>query len=25
MFFYRNEPWFLPLAARYYRVLDRIG
>ena len=25
MFFYRNEPWFLPLAARYYRLLDWIG
>ena len=22
MFFYRNEPWFLPLAAWYYRFLD---
>ena len=21
-FFYRNEPWFLPLAARYYRFRD---
>ncbi len=22
MFFYRNEPWFLPVAAWYYRFLD---
>jgi glycine/D-amino acid oxidase-like deaminating enzyme len=22
MFFYRNEPWFLPMAAWYYRFLD---
>lgn len=21
-FFYRNEPWFVPVAARYYRFLD---
>jgi glycine/D-amino acid oxidase-like deaminating enzyme len=25
MFFYRNKPWFLPLAAQYYRLLDRIS
>jgi glycine/D-amino acid oxidase-like deaminating enzyme len=24
MFFYRNKPWFLPFAAHYYRLLDRI-
>jgi glycine/D-amino acid oxidase-like deaminating enzyme len=24
-FFYRNKTWFLPLAARYYRLLDAIG
>ena len=24
MFFYRNKPWFLPFAAQYYRLLDRI-
>ena len=24
MFFYRNRPWFLPLAAMYYRTLDRL-
>ncbi|MCP5098076.1 MAG: FAD-binding oxidoreductase [Chloroflexi bacterium] len=22
MFFYRNKPWFIPLAAQYYRFLD---
>ena len=22
MFFYRSEPWFIPLAARYYRLVD---
>ncbi len=22
MFFYHNRPWFLPFAARYYRLLD---
>ena len=22
MFFYRNKPWFLPMASRYYRLLD---
>ena len=25
MFFYRKDPWFLPLAARYYRFLDWIS
>jgi len=25
MFFYRNKPWFIPLAAQYYRLLDRIS
>lgn len=25
MFFYRQRPWFLPLAAIYYRFLDRIS
>lgn len=25
MFFYRNEPWFLPVAAIYYRLLDAIS
>ena len=25
MFFYRNRPWFLPFAARYYRLLDWLG
>ena len=25
MFFYRNEPWFLPLAAQYFRVLDKVS
>ncbi len=24
-FFYRDEPWFVPLAARYYRLLDWVG
>jgi glycine/D-amino acid oxidase-like deaminating enzyme len=24
-FFYRGNPWFIPLAARYYRLLDRLG
>ena len=24
-FFYRNEPWFVPLAARYFRFLDWVG
>ena len=24
-FFYRNEPWFLPLAVQYYRVRDRLS
>ena len=24
-FFYRQKPWFLPLAAAYYRLLDRIS
>jgi glycine/D-amino acid oxidase-like deaminating enzyme len=24
-FFYRNRTWFLPLVARYYRLLDRLG
>lgn len=24
-FFYRDEPWFLPLAAHYYRLLDWVG
>jgi len=24
-FFYRQNPWFLPLAATYYRVLDRVS
>ncbi len=24
-FYYRQKPWFLPLAAAYYRVLDRIS
>jgi glycine/D-amino acid oxidase-like deaminating enzyme len=23
--FYRRRPWFLPLAARWYRLLDRLG
>jgi glycine/D-amino acid oxidase-like deaminating enzyme len=23
-FFYRNRPWFLPFAAIYYRILDRL-
>jgi glycine/D-amino acid oxidase-like deaminating enzyme len=23
-FFYRNRTWFLPLAAQYYRFLDRV-
>ncbi len=23
MFFYRNKPWFLPIAGWYYRLLDR--
>ena len=23
MFFYRNKPWFLPVAAVYYRILDK--
>lgn len=23
-FFYRRQPWFLPLAGRYYRMLDRL-
>jgi glycine/D-amino acid oxidase-like deaminating enzyme len=25
MFFYRNRPWFIPLAAQYYRVLDWVS
>ncbi|MDK1029020.1 MAG: FAD-binding oxidoreductase [Anaerolineae bacterium] len=25
MFFYRNKPWFIPLAAQYYRYLDWIS
>ena len=25
MFFYRKEPWFLPLAAQYYRFLDWVS
>lgn len=25
MFFYRNQPWFLPFAARYFRFLDRVS
>ena len=25
MFFYRKNPWFLPFAARYYRLLDWIS
>ena len=25
MFFYREKPWFLPFAARYYRFLDWIS
>lgn len=25
MFFYRKEPWFLPFAAQYYRVLDWVS
>ena len=25
MFFYRKEPWFLPFAAQYYRLLDWIS
>lgn len=25
MFFYRNKPWFLPFAAQYYRILDKIS
>ncbi|MEM7344266.1 MAG: FAD-binding oxidoreductase [Chloroflexota bacterium] len=25
MFFYRNKPWFLPLAAQYFRVLDKVS
>jgi glycine/D-amino acid oxidase-like deaminating enzyme len=24
-FFYRNRPWFLPLAAQYYRFLDSVS
>ena len=24
-FFYRDEPWFIPLAARYYRLLDWVS
>ena len=24
-FFYRNEPWFLPMAVQYYRVRDRLS
>ena len=24
-FFYRNEPWFLPLAVQYYRVRDKLS
>ena len=24
-FFYRQKPWFLPLAATYYRFLDRVS
>ena len=23
--YYRQRPWFLPLAARWYRLLDRLG
>jgi glycine/D-amino acid oxidase-like deaminating enzyme len=25
MFFYRNQPWFIPLAALYYRYLDWVS
>jgi glycine/D-amino acid oxidase-like deaminating enzyme len=25
MIFYRNQPWFIPLAAQYYRLLDWIS
>jgi glycine/D-amino acid oxidase-like deaminating enzyme len=25
LFFYRNTPWFLPFAALYYRLLDRLS
>lgn len=25
MFFYRNKPWFIPLAAQYYRFLDWVS
>ncbi len=25
MFFYRKRPWFLPAAARWYRLLDHLG
>ena len=25
MFFYRNKPWFIPLAALYYRCLDWVS
>ena len=25
MFFYRNKPWFIPFAARYFRFLDWIS
>jgi glycine/D-amino acid oxidase-like deaminating enzyme len=25
MFFYRDKPWFIPFAARYFRFLDRVS
>ena len=25
MFFYKKDPWFLPLAAKYYQFLDWIS
>jgi glycine/D-amino acid oxidase-like deaminating enzyme len=25
MFFYRNEPWFLPFAALWFRFLDAVS
>ena len=25
MFFYRNRPWFIPFAARYFRFLDWVS
>jgi glycine/D-amino acid oxidase-like deaminating enzyme len=25
VFFYRNQPWFLPFAALFYRFLDRVS